>query len=420
MRCLSFAGQSRFAVNVVLTALLITDLWLPAAAVIQCCDGSCGNNCLTVRELVFWYACETGTDCSTLPEVWASHPRADYCCGPVDGPHYLPLPIHDPVLGLIFPSFVPDIADVCLYGGAFQYPNGATRDIWCNDMRHFAYAENGATLACNLWGTLGPGLFCGTGDYGFSGGDPHFKTWIGEWYDYHGVCDLVFLHAPDAAGGLRLDIHIRTKARYEYSYITSAAIRIGNGEEDVLEVASWGNYMLGGIQNAELPGLLADKYPVIYTRVSDKEHRFTIQLDDDETDGEKVVMTVFKDLVSIKIENSSYESFGSSRGLLGDFLTGAFAARNGTFIPSDDPTSFAESWQVQEDEPKLFQDSKQHPQHPAQCIRPDPAAKDSRRLGESVAREAAIAACSHWEHQDACVYDVMATGDLDLAEATPY
>jgi hypothetical protein len=41
-------------------------------------------------------------------------------------------------------------------------------------------------------------------------GDPHFKTWRGQHFDFHGECDLVLLHSSEFGSGLGLDIHIRT------------------------------------------------------------------------------------------------------------------------------------------------------------------------------------------------------------------
>ena len=222
---------------------------------------------------------------------------------------------------------------------------------------------------------------------------------------------------------LSLNRHVTTwnkKARYDYSLIESAALQIG--DSDVLEVASWGEFWLNGVQSAELPGLLAGKYEVHHWQISDKEHRFTVLLQENSYgDGEQVVFNVFKDTVTVKLENPTTESLGTSQGMSGSFPQGIPVSRNGTILSFQDPMTFAEEWQVLPEEPKLFQDSDRIPQAPAKCIRPDPATTASRRrLGATVAKEAAMAACAHWEHQDACVYDVMATGDLELAQGTPY
>jgi hypothetical protein len=208
------------------------------------------------------------------------------------------------------------------------------------------------------------------------------------------------------------------QARYDYSYIESAAVQIGG--EHIMEVSSWGDYFLNGVQGAELPALLGGTYLVTHMQKSEKEHRFTLKLDQ-EIDGEELVFNVFKDMVSIKFDGVDEASVSTSRGLLGTYGEGVLLGRNGTVFSMEDPASFAEDWQVLPGEPKLFQDSARFPQAPAKCTRPDPAAKAARRrLGETVRKEAAIAACAHWEHKDACVYDVMATGDLDLAKSTPY
>jgi hypothetical protein len=81
-------------------------------------------------------------------------------------------------------------------------------------------------------------------------GDPHFKTWRGQKYDFHGECDLILLQNKDFETGLDLDVHIRTQMLRDMSYISSAVLRIGS---DVLEVESQGVYYLNGVANAELP-----------------------------------------------------------------------------------------------------------------------------------------------------------------------
>ena len=46
-----------------------------------------------------------------------------------------------------------------------------------------------------------------------------------------GACDMHLVEAPFFAPGMELTIDVRTKIRYDYSYIESAAIKIG---DDVL------------------------------------------------------------------------------------------------------------------------------------------------------------------------------------------
>lgn len=66
--------------------------------------------------------------------------------------------------------------------------------------------------------------------------DPHFKTWTGDKFDFHGECDLVLLQNPEFSSGLGMHVHIRTKLQGpRFSSVETAALRIG---EDTLEVQS--------------------------------------------------------------------------------------------------------------------------------------------------------------------------------------
>merc|ERR1712130_308990 len=67
---------------------------------------------------------------------------------------------------------------------------------------------------------------------GSSSGDPHFKTWTGDKYDYHGECGLVLLDHPTFYDGLGMKIHIRTTRVKYFSFIEIVTVQIG---EDVLE-----------------------------------------------------------------------------------------------------------------------------------------------------------------------------------------
>jgi hypothetical protein len=246
-------------------------------------------------------------------------------------------------------------------------------------------------------------------------GDPHFKTWANQWYDFHGECDLVLLDAPDFSFGRGLTVHIRTTARYAYSYIETAAIKIG---EDVLQISSFGQYMLNGISNVDLPTRISD-YPVTYTNPNKNLHLFVVELGQ----GKHFTVKVFKDMVMFNFDlPGSEEEFGSTVGMLGHWTNGARLARDGVTI-LEDPNEFGQEWQVMNDDPKLFWTDRA-PQYPAKCVMPDSAERaQSRRLQQgSVSPEKAADACAHVaeELRDMCIFDILSTDDLSLAQSGAY
>lgn len=219
---------------------------------------------------------------------------------------------------------------------------------------------------------------------------------------------MVLLHAPDAVANNDIDIHIRTKPRFEYSYIESAAISIG---QDTLEIASYGEYWLNGVEGAEMPATM-EGFSVTHEQVNKKKHVFKIAMDGSE---EAIVVTTFKDLVSVAVENASLANFGSSVGLMGNYGSGSLLARDGSTV-MEDHSLFGQEWQVLESERQLF--SSPSPYLGQACV---PAASTSkgRRLGETIAMDAAEKACAHYEEsekRDMCIFDVMAMGDLEVAE----
>jgi len=96
---------------------------------------------------------------------------------------------------------------------------------------------------------------------------------------------------PNFANGLGLMVEIRTKVRYDYSYIEAAAIKIG---DDILEVFSYGQYLISGVSNADMPAMIGG-FPVERSEPKKNQVRFTIDLGDSRNIGIKV----YKDLVVI-------------------------------------------------------------------------------------------------------------------------
>jgi parallel beta-helix repeat protein len=247
-------------------------------------------------------------------------------------------------------------------------------------------------------------------------GDPHFKAWRGQHYDFMGACDLVFLQSEEFESGMGLDVHIRTKIRRDMSYISSAVLRIG---ADVLEVQSQGVYYLNGAAKVELPSEFSG-FEFLHTQPTDKQHVFEVHMGG----RERIKLKTYKDFVSVVIEQGLSKHFGKSVGLMGDFGMGHMIARDGKTV-LDDPNAFGQEWQVLDTEPTLFQ-TVRFPQHPQKCTMPTPKTTDMlrRRLLEtsSVDELAAEKACEHWGEQgkDDCVFDVLRTGDLEMAKVGAY
>jgi hypothetical protein len=246
-------------------------------------------------------------------------------------------------------------------------------------------------------------------------GDPHFKTWRGKHFDYHGECDLVLLHNAKFESGLGLDVHIRTEIRRDMAYIASAALRIG---EDILEVASQGVYWLNGVLNADLPDALSG-FAFSHTQPADKQHVFEVYLGG----RERIKIKTYRDFVSVLIEQGQRERFLESSGLMGDYRAGRMIARDGKTV-IDDANVFGQEWQVLNTEPSLFQTAR-FPQYPNVCIMPTPvqASQLRRRLFESSVDEldAAEKLCEHWgDGKYDCVFDVLTTGDVEMAMVGAY
>jgi hypothetical protein len=255
---------------------------------------------------------------------------------------------------------------------------------------------------------------CGLDPYVGVNGDPHFSTWKGEHFEYHGKCDLELVSDPTFANGKGLDVHIRTEIVRTWSYVKNAAVRIG---EDILEVeggADENRYWFNRVYQGELTTL--GGFPVAYNKASSKQHQFTIDLGN----GDELGIRTYKDFVRVDLRPSQ-ELYGNSVGLLGEFNSGKKLSRD-RVNTVEDINEFGQEWQVLADGPKLFHDMA-GPQLPfQQCILPSElhAEEKRRRLGGATVTETeAELACAKVAitERDACVFDVLATDDLDIAGA---
>lgn len=251
-------------------------------------------------------------------------------------------------------------------------------------------------------------------------GDPHFTTWNGFKFDFHGGCDLVMLENPEFASGLGLKIHIRTTldASNTWSFISEAVIQLGDNTLEVRGGSSGsGTYWINGQQGQEVQeegqSSLGD-FHVNLSRINDHKGRVRLDLGN----GNAIAIETFKRMVRVNLGARQHpESFSGSVGVLGSYDTGDMLARDGKTI-MEDPTEFGQEWQVLSSEPMLFHEVGPI-QHPTKCVMPNKnlVAQASRRLGEGITEDDAALACARVSPQDrdACIFDVMATNDKDLA-----
>ena len=253
-------------------------------------------------------------------------------------------------------------------------------------------------------------------------GDPHFKTWKNEHFEYHGQCDLLLAKDPEFADGLGLDIQIRTKLVRFWSYVKNAAIRIGN---DVLEVEGSAKAEKGDIRywmNMEFkgPAKTIGGFPITMESHSNA-YKQKIKIDlSSKYPGTIIEVQVYKEFVKVDFQNPTAVAFGNTVGMLGDFNTGKTLARDGQ-TEVHDFRKLGNEWQVLPVDNMLFHKTEQ-PQFPSKCIEPeDPRGERRRRLEESsVSIEDAEKACAsltdELDRKD-CVYDIIATQDTGMAGA---
>lgn len=206
-----------------------------------------------------------------------------------------------------------------------------------------------------------------------------------------------------------------------WSYIKTVAIRIGN---DILEVEGSAAKEDGVDKrhyriNYEYRGSLEDGIGGFPISISPRNNIYTIDLNS-KFPGQMIQIKTFKEFVGVKIIGANQESFGNSVGIIGDFDTGKTLARDGHTVLHDF-NELGLEWQVLPSDGKLFHEMAR-PQFPELCYLPeDPRGERTRRLGESdITEEAAEAACAGLKDEfdrKGCIYDILATQDMDMVGA---
>ena len=241
--------------------------------------------------------------------------------------------------------------------------------------------------------------------------DPHFRTYDGTRYSYHGQCDLIMARSPLFGDGLGLDLHVRTELAVQgaWSFISNTALRIG---EDVFELASKdASCTMNGVLVDTFPTTLAGRYAVNEKKEllnGVQRSIFVVNLED----GEKIVFSTFKQMISVRVE----ARLESSEGMLGVHGKPGMVGRDHDIALSD-PNEMGAQWQVTDVESMLFHEVRS-PQYPERCILPSVASRRRLEQYSNEEHQEAKAACANVPEDmyDFCFEDVLRTGDYSLAD----
>ena len=162
----------------------------------------------------------------------------------------------------------------------------------------------------------------------------------------------------------------------------------------------------------ELP-LTTSQFTVGKPTVDEAGRYYIVEL----TDKSKVTFKIIKDAFMTASVSGDAEDFGRSVGLLGDFYLGKPYGRDGRRVY--DFNEYGLEWQVQEDEPMLFTEARE-PQLPNEKCRFPEEVRPSRHLkalDNPELFDQAQRACANIEDYDACMDDVMYTGEIALAKS---
>lgn len=251
---------------------------------------------------------------------------------------------------------------------------------------------------------------------GGAGGDPHFRTYDGTLYSYHGECDLVFARSEEFGDGVGLDLHARTDIvdGSDWSLISNAAIRIG---KDIFELANDATYYFNHKKNPTFPLLMGGKYPITQSinpvEDGEKEVFYMINLGEPNAN---IHISLWKGMISVRVD-AKLENTDGMLGIHG--MTGMIGRDHATQL--DDPNEMGQQWQVTDIEPMLFHEVRA-PQYPERCVLPSTTSRRLRGVLSTVEMALVEKACADVDPdmKQFCKEDVLLTGDYKIGRKFAY
>lgn len=154
--------------------------------------------------------------------------------------------------------------------------------------------------------------------------DPHFTTFDGRRYDYHGGCPLVLVKSN------LIDIHIETEVQPGYSSIKSVGLRIGPGLAPIVIIDE-------NTDVTDFPTTLGG-YPFNYDGAT---QRYELILDD----GQYVTVSAWAGRLSVMVHGLE-SSFGDAKGMCGEWDKNDLLDRNGNVMANGN--DMGAEWSVKE------------------------------------------------------------------------
>jgi len=250
--------------------------------------------------------------------------------------------------------------------------------------------------------------------------DPHFKTFGGKRYDFHGGCPLVLVQSAF------MDIHIETKVETGYSSIQSVGFRMNMGMDDPVFIDKDTN-------PNDIPKTFGG-YEFNYVAAA---QRYELILDD----GQYVTVSAWNGKPSSVMVHGLEDSFGDAKGMCGEWGKNDLLDRNGDVM--DNGNLMGAEWKVRnigdfpipgidsEPAPKCVpeefhmgggEDKKFCERNKCLCA---PAGADfecGENCQKCVTEEEIKTACEAVSDADKknCKFDVKTTGDTEFAKAPFY
>ena len=158
--------------------------------------------------------------------------------------------------------------------------------------------------------------------------DPHFKTYSGQFFDYHGACDLVLINSNEFAFGLGITVHVRTtrvdNQNIAYSYISSVAVKIGN---DILEVSGdedAGELFANKVSAVEVTSLAGYPLTKSFKGINKRVVVYSLDL----RDGNSIEIRANTKIGMVYVDIDGH--FDDSEGLVGSPQQDGLFSRDGT------------------------------------------------------------------------------------------